>query len=324
MIRFGVIGSGNIAHTFCQAMSVVSGAELYAIASRDLDKAKRYQAEYNIAKAYGSYVALLEDPLVDCVYIATPHGLHYEQMMLVLDYHKAILCEKAFTLNERQAKEVFEKASTLGLFVMEAMWTRFLPTIKAVKSLCDEGAIGEITELEASLCFKIDVPNTNRVFAKALGGGALLDVGIYPITFANLILGVPKNIEATMTKARTDVDASNDIIYHYDRAKAYLKSSVVEASPPNARIVGTKGSILIPRFWSASEAYVYDVKGNLVNIIKHPHEVNGFEYEIREVVRCLNAKKLESPKMTHTQSLTILKQMDTIRNMWSLTYPQET
>ena len=323
MIRFGVIGAGNIARTFCDAMQVVEEGSLYAIASRDLTRAQDYQRTYGFDKAYESYETLFQDPNVDCVYVATPHGLHYEQMMLALDYKKHLLCEKAFTLNEAQAQAVFDKARAQGCFVMEAMWTRFLPTIQALQGALSEGVLGEITRVEAALCFDLQKPDDHRVLAKALGGGALLDVGIYPITFANLVLGAPSSFEATMTPASTGVDGSNEMTYHYPKAVAVLKSSVLTQGDPTARIEGTKGYAVVPNFWSTTQATLYDWQDQVLMSIDMPHEVNGFEYEIREVIQRLHAGDLESAWMSHQTTLAILKQMDAIRARWNLTYPQE-
>ncbi len=323
MIRFGIIGAGNIARNFCEAMTVVEDASLYAIASRDLKKAESYQKKYGIEVAYGSYVEMLKDPLLDCVYIATPHGLHYDHMMLSLEHNKHILCEKAFTLNASQAQAVFDKANQKKRFVMEAMWTRFLPVIRALKTTIESGVIGDVKVIHASLCFNLPVNDSHRVLAKHLGGGALLDVGIYPITFANIFLGSPTSFEAQMTKTTTGVDGSNEITYYYDHAIAYLKSSVVKSEPPMAIIEGTHGLVKIPNFWSSSQAFIYDLNHQLVKKIEIPHRVNGFEYELNETVHCLKNSQLESNIMSHKTTIEVLKQMDEIRDLWHLKYPQE-
>lgn len=323
MIRFGVIGAGNIANNFCEAINVVEGASLYAIASRDIKKAEDYQKTYGIKKAYGSYKEMLEDPLLDCVYIATPHGLHYEHMMLSLEHDKHILCEKAFTLNESQAKAVFTKAKEKQCFVMEAMWTRFLPMVQTLKQGIDEGLIGDIKVIDVQLCFDIPVAEDHRVLAKHLGGGALLDVGIYPITFAHIFLGKPQSFETTMTPTATKVDGSNKITYYYENAIAYLKSSIVEKGDTTALIKGSKGYAKVPWFWCSGKAEIFDLEDRLIKTIDYPHQVNGFEYEIEEVVRCLNNHQLESFVMSHQTTLEMMRQMDDIRKVWNLKYPQE-
>ena len=323
MIRFGIIGAGNITRNFCVAFKGIEDGCLYAIASRSLQKAKEYKETYNIEKAYGSYLDMLKDPLVDCVYVATPHGLHYEHMMLILDFGKHILCEKAFTLNQKQAQEVFLKAKSKKLFVMEAMWTRFLPLTKALIKEVRNGIIGDIVRIDASLCFNLSVDDQHRVLAKHLGGGALLDVGIYPITYANLFLGKPLNIESKAKITRTGVDGSNEIVYHYENAKAYLKSSVVEEGLQEALIHGSKGRVRIPLFWCAEKAMVYNHHNQHIKTLYYPHDVNGYEYEIRETIHLIKSGFLESTVMSHETTLEIMRQMDAIRQNINLVYPHE-
>lgn len=322
MIAFGVIGAGNIAHTFCKAVNGIGG-NLYAVASRDLKKAEDYQKTFGFKKAYANYDSLFEDRDVDCVYIATPHGLHFEHMMRALDFGKHILCEKAFTLNEKQAQAVLDKAKAKGCFVMEAMWTRFLPTIRDVQKDIANGMIGEIKKVEANFCFKATLSDDNRLFAPILGGGALLDVGIYPLTFADLFLGKPEKIESTVIKYHTGVDLSSDILLTYNHATAHLKSSLGNNLPIEGYIYGSKGYIHIPGFFAAQHAKIYNNENKLIKEISHPHMVNGMEYEIIETINCILNNQLESSIMPHKKTLDILNVMDTLRNQWDLTYPQE-
>lgn len=322
MIRFGVIGAGNIASAFCEAANGV-GATLYAVASRNLDKAVDFQEKYGFKKAYGDYIALFEDPSVDCVYVATPHGLHYEHMMLALDYNKHILCEKAFTLNKKQAQAVLEKAKKNGCFVMEALWTRFLPTIKAVKSMVEEGIIGDIVNVEATFNFTPPKNDESRLFAPHLGGGALLDIGIYPLTLANLFLGTPSDMKSDVTYHTTGVDLASEVTLTYPNASAHLSFSFDKERLIEGFIRGTKGMIHIPVFNGADHAFHYDHQGQLIQEIRHPHRVNGLEYEILEVMDCLKNNLLESPIMPHSETLNILGQMDQLRASWNLVYPQE-
>ncbi len=322
MVKFGIIGAGNIAHTFCRAIEATRG-QLEGIASRDYQKALLYQKQYGIPHAYGSYQALYNNPNIDCVYVATPHGLHYEQMMEILDYGKHILCEKAFTLNASQAKKVFEKARDKGCFVMEAMWTRFLPNVKHLQNIIKDGVIGEITRLEADFCFNAKIDPTHRLVNPSLGGGALLDIGIYPITFANIFLRTPDKIESQVEWYKSQVDISETLTYHYPNAKAILRSSFNSELPIDARIYGTKGFIHVPNFWSSEESHIYDSNHALIESVSFKHQVNGFEYEIDETIQMIEQNNLESPIMPHSETLTILKQMDSIRNAWHFEYPQE-
>lgn len=322
MLRFGVIGAGNIANTFSLAMKATSGM-LYAIASRDIEKAKAFQEKYGYQVAYGSYEALCEDPLVDCIYIATPHGLHYEHMKLAINHGKHVLCEKSFTLNEKQAQEIFFLAKSNNVFVMEAMWTRFLPTIRSVKSKVNEGIIGKIEKIDVSFGFNVGERRKNRLFDPYMGGGALLDIGVYTITLAHLFLGTPSSFESEVELKDEMYDLTHQITYHYDGAVAHLSSSLKEDLPNHAIIYGTKGYIKIDKFWMAENALIYNNNHELLKTIHIPHIINGFEYEIQEVINCIHAGKLESETMPHRTTLLIMHLMDSLRNAWHLKFPNE-
>ena len=324
MINFGVIGAGNIANTFCKAVNGANlDAQLYGIASRSIEKATNYKEEYGFVKAYGSYNELYQDKNIDVIYIAIPHALHYEQMLEILDHKKHILCEKPFTLNEHQAKEIFKKAKAKKLFVMEAVWTRFLPTIRNVDQLIKEGIIGDVIKVESDFCFQADNDDEHRLFNPTLGGGALLDVGIYPITFANLFMGKPTSISSSMTKYHTGVDLTEEIRYTYKDGEAILNASIGDARPLKGKIIGTKGYIDVKDFFYSEHASIYDENGLLIKEISVPHKVNGFEYEIAETITCIKQEKLESTIMPHSETLSILHQTDQIRQSWNFKYPQE-
>lgn len=322
MIGFGVIGAGNIALRFSEALKGTKG-HARAIASRNIDKALKYQKDFGYEVAYEGYDKLFNDPKVDCVYIATPHAFHYEQMLKAIKHGKHVLCEKSFTLNEAQAKHVFEEAKKHGVFVMEAMWTRFLPTIREVLEAIKNGEIGTIETFDANFTFDMPINEQNRLFNKSLGGGALLDIGIYPITLVNLVLGEPDDFDTTAELHDTGVDIEHTINYHYDGLTAHMHSSFKDASTPKAVIKGSKGSIEMTYFWEAEKAYVYNTDHELVRTIDHPHPVNGFEYEINEVIDCIEKGKLESDTVPHETTLDILRQMDTLRKEWGLVFPGE-
>jgi len=324
MIRFGVIGAGNIANTFSEAIQKGElDAELYAIASRSLEKAQSYQKKYDFKRAYGSYKDLYIDPLVDVIYLATPHGLHYEKMLDIIKNNKHILCEKSFTLNHKQASEIFAKAKEKNLFIMDAVWTRFLPVIKELQDQVESGIIGQIKQIQADFCFKADKPDHDRLFNKNLGGGALLDVGIYPITFANLFLGKPSHISSRVNMYPTGVDAEEDIHFSYKDAHAELKASLIKDQPLIGYIKGSKGYIEVDNFFFTEKARIYSKDGQLIKTIENPHKVNGFEYEIEETIHAIKHNQLESRIMPHKETLSILKQMDYLRSSWGFTYPNE-
>jgi len=322
MVRFGVIGAGNIAHKFSEALKGMNG-HLRAIASRNIEKARKFQNDYGYEHAYEGYEKLFNDEAVDCVYIATPHVFHYEQMLKAIKHGKHVLCEKSFTLNETQAKHVFDEAKKKNVFVMEAMWTRFLPVMSEVLEVVDKGGIGALTRIEANFTFNVPVDEENRLFNKDLGGGALLDIGIYPITLVNMLMGEPKSFETTVLKHDTGVDIEHSITYFYDGVTAYMHASFKDDSTPKAIIEGTNGKIEMDYFWEAEKAHIYNSEGSLVRTIHHAHPINGFEYEISEVIHAIESGKLESNNVPHKTTLSILRQMDTIRKAWKLEFRGE-
>jgi len=322
MIKFGVLGAGKIAHRFCQAMNGIN-ENLYAIASRDIERAARFVTNYGFQKAYGTYAELLADPEIRCVYVATPHGLHAEHVRLCLEAGKNVLCEKAFTLNVAQARELFELAKAKGLFLMEAMWTRFLPAILEVKRLVDAGEIGDIIEIDADFCFDSGAAADDRLFDPALGGGALLDVGIYPLTLVNLFLGIPDSFDSEVTMGPTGVDVTEKITYLYPHATAVMNASIVADLGREAYIYGTKGYVHLPDFWATEVATVYNNNHKIVREIAIKHIVNGLEYEIFETIRCIRRKAVESALCPHETTLEILRQTDALRASWNFRYPGE-
>jgi predicted dehydrogenase len=227
MIRFGIIGAGRIAHTFAQAIEATSG-KIHAVASRDLNRAKSFQETYGIERAYDSYQALYEDSAVDIVYVATPHGLHAAHMQEALTYQKALLTEKAFTLNADQARDILKRAKAQNVFVMEAMWTRFLPVVQAVQEKLEKGTIGPLKELHATFSFAGDLNEAGRLVNPHLGGGALLDVGIYPLTVADLFGTLNGTITSDVKKTVTGVDGWNHVRIQTPELKMVLESGIFE------------------------------------------------------------------------------------------------
>jgi predicted dehydrogenase len=322
MIRFGVIGAGRIARTFCNAVNGIKG-NLYAIASRDLTRAAEYMETYGFEEAYDSYDLMMKDPKVDCVYIATPHGLHYEHMMLALTHHKHIICEKPFTLNEKEALEVLELAKKNKCFVMEAMWTRFLPTIREVQTLVNEGIIGDIEKIEVAFGFDVGPRRVGRLFDPLMGGGALLDIGVYSLTFAHLFLGSPLSFETTANLSYNSFDLSNESIFYYEKAKAYISSRLDQELDNTGYLYGSKGYIKVDHFWQTEKAFIYNLEHQLIKEISYPHQINGFEYEIKAAIHSMENKQLECPLMPHHNTLEIMRQMDLLRKEWNLQFPTE-
>ena len=322
MIRFGVIGAGQIAHTFSKAIACTEGI-LYGIASRDIEKARLYQKEYGYQVAYSSYEELVEDDLVDCIYVATPHGLHYEHMKLALTHGKHVLCEKSFTINANQAEEIFRLAKEHNVFVMEAMWTRFLPTMIELKETLNSNIIGNIEKIDITFGFQAMLKPKNRLFDPKMGGGALLDIGVYPLTIAHMFLGLPTSFDTKADLNDHVFDMSHEITLHYENALVNISCALNQELENKVYIYGSKGYVVIDLFWRTEKADIYDLNHQLIKTIAHPHLNNGFEYEIKEVISCIKNNNKESKVMTHQITIDIMKLMDDIRNVWQLKFPCE-
>lgn len=322
MMRFGLIGAGAIAHAFSKAAKA-SGYTLETVASRSLDKAIQFQTQYGYLKAYDTYEALYQDESVDAIYVATPHGLHYEQMLEILRYKKHILCEKAFTLNAVQAAHIFKLASEAGVYVMEAMWTRFLPVTRAIQNYLQSGILGHIKKMAVQFSFSAPFDAQSRLYNPALGGGALLDIGIYPITYANIFLGAPLQIDAIGKLTPTQVDGEIEMTYHYPHATAHLRASILEATGDDAWITCEKGTIHVPQFWCAQKAFIYDEHHVLIEEIHLPHKINGYEYELAAFVKAASHQPYQNLLLSSADTIGILEQMDDIRRQIGVVYPNE-
>jgi predicted dehydrogenase len=250
-IRWGIIGAGNIAHQFAIGLSFLPKAKLVAIASQTQDKAENFSKKYNIPRIYKNYEKLAQDPEIDIVYIATPHGMHKDNCIICLENNKAVICEKPFTLNYREAQEVISHAQQKNIFLMEAMWTRFFPVIQKIKTLIQENAIGEIVIIEANFGFRVPFDPKSRLFDPKLGGGSLLDLGVYGISFATQFLGSPEKISAQAILGSTKVDEQMTTILTYKKgATAIVYSSFLANTTQEALIIGTHGQIKIHApFW---------------------------------------------------------------------------
>ncbi len=322
MVRFGVLGAGSIAHAFSKAVKATDGI-LQAIASSSLERAQTFVEEYGYDHCFDDYEKLMLDDTVDCIYIATANAYHYQHIIDSLRQGKHVLCEKSFTLNHRQAKEVFTLAREKGLFVMEAMWTRFLPVIQELHARVTNGDLGEITAVESAFGFDISTFTRPRLKDPQQGGGALLDIGVYTVTMANIFLGRPLKFKSKVDFFDTGVDSSAEIIYRYPNAKAKLIMSFEENIGSYTWIHGTKGKAFIPVFQAADEVLIYDLSGEISDTINYPHQVNGLEYEIMEVIRSIENHQQESKIMPASETVEILRQMDLIRASWNLVYPDE-
>ena len=323
-IRWGILGTGNIAHSFATGLQLAQGGALTAVGSRTLASAERFAAEFGFRRSHGSYEELANDPEVDVVYVATPHPMHRDNSLLCLGAGKAVLCEKPFTINAREAAEVIGFARERGLFLMEAMWTRFLPVLAHVRALLAEGAIGEPRLVEADFGFRAKLNPHSRLFDPKLGGGALLDVGVYPVALASMVFGSPSRIVSMGHLGETGVDEQGAIILGYAGGQLAVLSTAIRTNTPHeAVIMGTQGRIKLNTPWWKGASATLTRGNDEAQDLALPYEGNGYQHEAEEVMRCLRAGKLESETMRLDETLSIMKTLDEIRGQWGLRYPME-
>jgi predicted dehydrogenase len=323
-IRWGILGSGWIASEFAQGLAELPDAELAAVGSRTAASADRFADKFQVPRRHASYQALAGDPDVDVIYVATPNPLHREHCLLCLNSGKPVLCEKPFALNANQAGDMIRTARENKLFLMEAMWSRVFPLMAKVRALVDEGAIGEVQMLVADLCIRFDFDPSDRRYAPDLGGGALLDLGVYPLSLASMLMGPPARITSLAHLGATGVDEQMGIILGYNQGLvSTLYASLRADSPVEAILLGTKGQIRIHSWWIRPEAITLSVAGQEDTRLEMPFAGNGYQYEAAQVMACLRAGKLESDLMPLDETLSIMATMDTIRAQWGLRYPGE-
>lgn len=324
-IKWGIIGAGNIATKFATALTSMNNTELIAIASRNIKKAEEFAERFNIKKAYGSYEELAKDEEIDVVYIATPHTEHKANGALCIINNKAVLCEKPFTINAEESRYLIDLAAEHDVFLMEAMWTKFLPVTNAVKTWIKEKRIGELKHIRASFGYNAPYDINSRAYNPNTAGGALLDVGVYPITYAcHLLDKLPDSISSSAIIGKSKVDEQNVIALHFDNGVlANLSSAIAADTGDEAIIIGDEGKISIPNFWNAQKAIVYNNEGQIVDSVELPFEANGYEYEAEEVNNCLRQGKKQSSINSLKDTLNIMTIMDELRQQWGLKYPGE-
>lgn len=321
--RIGIIGCGWIAEKMAITLQGMEKVEAYAIASRDLNKAETFAQKWNFTRAYGSYEEMLDDELVDLVYIATPHSHHYAHTRLSLLKGKPVLCEKAFTANAKEAEELLQLAKEKNLFLTEAIWTRYMPLSQTICGLVDNGAIGRPQLLTANLCY----PNYHkeRMHKPELAGGALLDLGVYTLNFAAMVFGTDI-IRTTSACIKTDtgVDAQNSITLEYaDGKMAILCSSQMAKSDRQGIISGDKGFMIVDNINNPQKVSVYDSDYQLTAVYNCPPQITGYEYQVYASIEALENGWLESPFMPHQETLRIMRQMDELRKEWGVIYPSD-
>lgn len=323
-LRWGIIGTGSIARKFAIGLGQSSTGVLTAVGSRTQDKAEEFGNEFEVPNRHGSYESLSEDPEVDAVYVATPHPAHRDNSVLCLRAGKAVLCEKPFAVNASQAEEIVHVAREESVFCMEAMWSRFHPPFVNVRKMIRQGDIGEPRMVHAHFGFRTDWNPQGRLLNPELAGGALLDVGIYPISFASMVFGPPKSIHATGHIGETNVDEQDGIILGYESGQAAVLSCAVRTNTPKTACVhGTEGSLRVENaWWGDRGATLIQANGEE----KHydlPREGNGYNYEADEVAHCIRDGKTESDVMPLDESLSIMRTLDEARRQIGLRYPFE-
>lgn len=321
-LKWGITGLGGIAHKFVNDLALVESSKLYAVASRSNEKAKAFAKQYKAEKAYGNYEDLLKDEAVDIVYIATPHSSHKNLSIKALQAGKHVLCEKPLAVNHNQVEAMIATAKKENRFLMEALWSKFNPNIQAVLRLIKDGVIGEISHINADFCFLRAEDPKHRLFNMELAGGALLDVGVYPVFLAYSILGIPKAIAATANFANTGVDMQTAAIFNYPKATANIMCGLRSDSDMVAKIYGTKGSIFIDARWHEAQSFQL-IKNGVVETKSHLTKGKGFTYEIEECVKCIRSNNLESEVWSHQNSLDLISLTDQIREQVGLKYPFE-
>jgi predicted dehydrogenase len=315
VLRWGIIGTGLISRTFAADLELTDSGTVVAVGSRRQETAEEFGERFGVPNRYASYEALVADPEVDAVYVGTPHPMHHPDALLALRAGKPVLVEKPFTMNAAEAEELVATARAEGLFLMEAMWTRFLPGIVEIRRLLSEGALGEIATVSADHGQWFAEDRDFRLFAPELGGGALLDLGIYPVSFASMVLGTPDRIVALADPAFTGVDATTSILLgHPGGAHAVLNCTLRAKSPTWAAIVGTEARIEIEGDFYAPEPWTLIPRGGEPQRFEPPPEPRkGLRYEADEVARCLDEGLLESPGMPLDETVAIMRTMDAVR-----------
>ncbi|HEV8271380.1 MAG TPA: Gfo/Idh/MocA family oxidoreductase [Chitinophagaceae bacterium] len=326
-IKWGILGCGRIARKFAADLRLIADAELTAIASRNKETLELFAKDFPCKHLHNSYEALAANNEVDVIYVATPHSHHYEHTMLCLNHNKAVLCEKAFAINSRQATEMIKTAKERKVFLMEALWTKFLPHYKKLQELLQQKTLGEIKSVLVNFGFKTSDKSPQRLFDPLLGGGTLLDIGIYNVFMTMSVLGKPDDIEATMKPSSTGVDEQIAVLFKYSSgAMAQLFSSFVTNLPIQAEINGTEGCItLTTRFYEPSATIqLYRQLPGAKEIIAVEKEGGfGYQYEARHVNECLKKGLIESPVLTHADTLLLMEILDRIRNKARIEYPAD-
>ena len=326
-MKLGILGAGFIAHVMADTVQRMQAAghgevELYAVAAREEDRARDFARQYGMPRAFGSYEAMLQDPAVDFVYIATPHSHHYRHIRLCVDHGKPVLCEKAFTVNARQADDVLRRARARGVLVTEAIWTRYQPMRRMLDEVLQSGVIGRPQLLTANLGYAMT--QNRRIVDPALAGGALLDVGVYTLNFAEMVFGRADGVQGLCTKHETGVDLTDSITLTWaDGRAAHLTAAANAVTDRYGAVYGTDGYLLVENINNPQKITVFDGHNRPVRELPCPPQLTGYEYELLETVRCLEQGLVECPSMPHAETVHMMEVMDHLRAQMVIVYPCE-
>lgn len=320
---WGILGTGDIARQMAEDLRLVPDARLHAVASRSQERAEAFGAAHHIPVCYGDYESLVRDPAIDVVYIATPHSRHCEDALLCFEHGKAVLCEKPLALNHREVDRMTAAAKERDCFLMEALWTAFFPAMQAVRRDIESGLIGTPRLVQANFSYPSTAGPESRIFNPALGGGALLDIGIYGVALADMVFGVaPTSIASSWTAAPTGVDESAALILDYGTGRAVLGFSLRYGAPQEAVVAGDRGVLRIPEKFSQPDRYTRDTGGPR-ETLQFDRKGYGYHLEARAVTDCVLAGETECETVPWAASRRIIRTLDRIRDQWGLCYPTE-
>ncbi len=322
-MKIGILGAGKIAAFVVETLRRMDGVELAAVAARDLGRAKTFAADHGVQRAYGSYLELAEDVDVELIYITTTIAQHREHMRLCIEHGKAVMCEKAFTLNAKEAREVLDLAKSKGVFVAEAIWPRYMPMQRTLRDLVQSGKLGEIQSLTANLGYPVSgVP---RLTDPALGGGSLLDIGIYPLTFASICFG--DDIVGTSASAKigeTGVDLESSIELRYaDGRRAYIMNTCLTPTDRTGVIYGDQGYAVVENTNNYESVAIFNAANEMVERIERPEQITGYEYQFECAIKAIDEGKIECAEMPHSETIRMMELMDTLRAQMGVKYPGE-
>lgn len=325
-MKIGYLGAGNISSQMAATVAKMDEAQNYAVAARDLARAEAFAERWGFERAYGSYEELLADPEVDLVYVALPHSHHHRWTLAALEAGHHVLCEKAFAVNETQAREMIDRARAKGLLLAEAIWTRYMPSRKIIDDIVASGSIGRVLTVDANLGYKVDM--NERMVAPELAGGALLDLTVYPLNFASMVLGDDiARIDARMVPTATGVDGQDSVTLTYsDGRMATMFTTMHTMTDRRGLICGTEGFIMVENINNPQRIFVYDADGlnsSLRETIEVPEQITGYEYEVLACKRAIEAGSIECSEMSHAETLELMRQMDAIRAQFGIVYPFE-